>query len=184
MGNDSPHFFPSKNPNLGGDLGGWRPPASPWLQFWSGRRRERKGGWGRRGCRGPRTLALSRQPSWRDSIVVPLHAAQLGGPRHRRPSAALAQAASVATLSRHMHWRDRGYSSHQVRWRDQMGYFLQIKTVEIKILLTKKLKIKKTSRPSPRGPACLAPPTPTAINNLPLPPKLRSQPLVFSLPLF
>ena len=34
----------------------------------------------------------------------------------------------VATLSRHMHWRDRGYLSRQGKWRDQTGYSLQIKT--------------------------------------------------------
>ena len=28
--------------------------------------RERKGGWGRRGRRGPWIMALSRQPAWRD----------------------------------------------------------------------------------------------------------------------
>jgi len=34
----------------------------------------------------------------------------------------------VAILSRHMHWRDRGYLSRRGKWRDQTGYFLQIKT--------------------------------------------------------
>jgi len=49
-------------------------------------------------------------------FVAPVHVARQGGPRHRRRGAALARAASVATLSRHMHWRE------------QTGYSLQIKT--------------------------------------------------------
>jgi len=73
-------------------------------------------------------LALSRQPAWRDRLVAPVHVARQGGPRHRRRGAALARAASVATLSRHMHWRDRGYLSRHAGWRDQTGYTLQIKT--------------------------------------------------------
>jgi len=73
-------------------------------------------------------LALSRQPAWRDRLVAPVHVARQEGPRHRRRGAALARAASVATLSRHMHWRDRGYLSRHAGWRDQTGYALQIKT--------------------------------------------------------
>jgi len=57
-----------------------------------------------------------------------VHVARQGGPRHRRRGTALARAASVATLSRHMHWRDRGYLSRRGKWRDQTGYSLQIKT--------------------------------------------------------
>jgi len=45
-----------------------------------------------------------------------------------RRGAALARVASVATLSRHMQWRDRGYLSRHAAWRDQTGYALQIKT--------------------------------------------------------
>ena len=36
--------------------------------------------------------------------------------------------ARMATLARHMHWRDRGYLSRHAGWRDQTGYALQIKT--------------------------------------------------------
>ena len=61
-------------------------------------------------------------------LVTPARMARHGGPRHRRRGAALARAASVATLSRHMHWRDRGYLSRHAGWRDQTGYALQIKT--------------------------------------------------------
>ena len=60
-------------------------------------------------------------------LVAPVLVARQGGPRHRRRGATLARAASVATLSRHMHWRDRGYLSRQGKWRDQTGYSLQIK---------------------------------------------------------
>ena len=61
-------------------------------------------------------------------LVAPARMARQGGPRHRRRGAALARAASVATLSRHMPWRDKGYLSRHADWRDQMGYALQIKT--------------------------------------------------------
>jgi len=54
--------------------------------------------------------------------------ARQGGPRYPRRGAALARAASVATLPRHMHWRDRGYLSRHTGWRNQTGYALQIKT--------------------------------------------------------
>ena len=117
---------PPQNAGFGGDLGG--PAATRWRRAAQGGVRERKGGWGRRGRRGPMTLALSRQPAWRDRLVAPVHVARQGGPRHRRRGAALARAASVATLSRHMHWRDRGYLSRHEAWRDQTGYALQIKT--------------------------------------------------------
>ena len=86
------------------------------------------GGSGRRGRHGPRTLDLSRQPAWRDSLVAPVHVARQGGPRHRRRGVALARVAIVATLSRHMHWCDRGYLSRHAGWHDQTGYALQIKT--------------------------------------------------------
>ena len=43
--------------------------------------RERKGGWGRRGRHGPRILALSRQPAWRDRLVALVHVARQRGPR-------------------------------------------------------------------------------------------------------
>ena len=46
---------------------GGRPAATPWRRSDRGGVRERKRGWGRRGRRGPRTLALSRQPVWRDN---------------------------------------------------------------------------------------------------------------------
>ena len=72
--------------------------------------------------------ALKWPPPLSPSLVALVHVARQGGPRHRRRGAALARAASVATLSRHMHWRDRGYMSRRGKWRGQMGYFLQIKT--------------------------------------------------------
>ena len=45
---------------------------------------------------------------------------------HVIADAALARAASVATLSHHMHWHDIGYLSRRGKWRDQTGYSLQI----------------------------------------------------------
>ena len=88
----------------------------------------KKGRVGEKGAARAQELGLSRQPAWRDSLVAPVHVARQGEPRHRRRGAALARAASVATLSRHMHWRDSGYPSRRDKWRDQTGYFLQIKT--------------------------------------------------------
>ena len=41
-------------------------------------------------------------------LVALVHAARQGRTRHRPRGAALARTASVATLSRHMHWRDSG----------------------------------------------------------------------------
>ena len=123
-------FSPTPPPKgrIWGDLGGAAAGGDPWTTSGRGGVRERKGGWGGGGRRGPRTLPLSRQPAWRDKLVAPVHVARQGGPRHRRRGAALARAASVATLSRHMHWRDRGYLSRHAGWRDQTGYALQIKT--------------------------------------------------------
>ena len=122
---DFSYFYTKKMPDLSrsrgaaaGSRAGRRPARSGV--------RERMGGWGR--WRGLRTLALSRQPAWRDRLVAPVHVARQGGSRHRRRDAALARATSVATLSRHMQWRDRGYLSRHAAWRDQTGYALQIKT--------------------------------------------------------
>ena len=120
-----PQLFSPQKAGFGG-MGGAAAGGDPWTSSGRGGVRERKGGWGRRGWR-PRTLALSRQPAWRDRLVAPVHVARQGGPRHRRRGAALARAASVATLSRHMHWRDKGYLSRHAGWRDQTGYALQIK---------------------------------------------------------
>ena len=122
-----PVLFPLKKSDFGGDLGRGGGRRRPWTRCGQGGAREEKGGWGTRDRR-PRTLALSRQPAWRDRLVAPLHVARQVGPRHRRRVAALARAASVATLSRHMHWRDRGYLSRRGKWCDQTDYFLQIKT--------------------------------------------------------
>ena len=54
-----PHFTPSKTPDLEG-MGGLSGGGAV------GRKRGKKGGWGRRGWRGPMILALSRQPARRD----------------------------------------------------------------------------------------------------------------------
>ena len=64
-----------------------------------------------------------------NALVAPVHVA-----RQRchviapsaQPWCSTASSASVAALSRHMHWRDRGYLSRQVHWRDQTGYVVQI----------------------------------------------------------
>jgi hypothetical protein len=94
VGNISPHS-PPPMPDLGvagggSLLGGARVGLSE----------GRKGGWGRRGWHGPRTLALLRQPAWRDSLVVLVHVALQAGPRQYRPGTPLARYTSVATLSR------------------------------------------------------------------------------------
>jgi len=123
-----PQLQTNQKAGLRGIWGVGRPAATTYCCSGRGGVRERKGGWGRRGRRGPRILALSRQPAWRDRHVAPVHVARQGGPRQRRRGAALVRAASVATLSRHMHWRDRGYLSRHAGWRDQTGYALQIKT--------------------------------------------------------
>jgi len=123
-----PQLSPTQKAGFGGIWAVGLPAARTCYCSGRGGVRERKGGWGRRGRRGPRTLALSRQPAWRDRLVAPVHVAQQRGPRQHRRGAALARAASVATLSRHMHWRDRGYLSRHAGWRDQTGYALQIKT--------------------------------------------------------
>ena len=66
------------------------------------------GGRGRKSWHGPKSLALSRQPAWRDKAVAPAHVARQAQPRQCPRGTALARAASGATLSRHMQWRDRG----------------------------------------------------------------------------
>ena len=93
--------FPQLPPKgrIWGIWGVGRPAATTYCCSGRGGVRERKGGWGRRGRRGPRILALSRQPAWRDRLVAAVHVARQRGPRHRRRGAALARAASVATLS-------------------------------------------------------------------------------------
>ena len=51
---------------FGGFEGGAAAGGNPWTSSARGGVRERKGGWGRGGRRGLRTLALSRQCMWRD----------------------------------------------------------------------------------------------------------------------
>ena len=106
-------MFPPTSPppkgRIWGDLGGGAAGGDELLLLWSGRSEGKKGRVGEKRPARARILALSRQPAWRDRLVAPVHVARQGGSRHRRRGAALARAASVATLSRHMHWRDRGY---------------------------------------------------------------------------
>ena len=123
----SPTFLPPKG-RIWRDLGGGAAGGDDLLLLWSGRSEGKKGRVGEKRPARARILALSRQPAWRDRLVVPVHAVRQAQPRQRPSGAALARAASVATLSRHMYWRDRGYLSHHAGWRDQMGYALQIKT--------------------------------------------------------
>ena len=65
---DSPHSPPKRWIWGGGSegAGGRRRPLCAGRARTGGRR---KGGWGRRGLRGPRTKRLSRQPAWRDRGV-------------------------------------------------------------------------------------------------------------------
>ena len=70
----------------------------PLEELWSGRTEGKKGRVGERRPARAQDIGL----------VAPVHAARQGRPRHRPRGAALAWAASVATLSRHMHWRDSG----------------------------------------------------------------------------
>ena len=102
-----PPLFPLKKSELGGDLGG-ADGAVVLPAALVGEEEGKKGRVGKRGRRGPRTLALSRQHAWRDRVAT-------SSPTRR-------------SLSRHMHWRDRGYLSRQGKWRDQTGYSLEIKT--------------------------------------------------------
>jgi len=120
--------FPPQNAGFRGDLGGTASGGDALEEGYSGRSEGKKGRVGEKRPARARILALSRQPAWRDRLVAPMHVARQQGPRHRRRGAALARATSVATLSRHMHWRDRGYLSRHAGWRDQMGCALQIKT--------------------------------------------------------
>ena len=71
-----PTFPPSKR-RISGRI--WGAPATTWAQVWSGSRRGGVGGRGRKGWRGPKSLALSRQPTWRDKIVAPVHVARQEG---------------------------------------------------------------------------------------------------------
>ena len=66
------------------------------------------GGRGRKGWRGPKSLALSRQPTCRDKAVAPAHVARQAQPRQCLRGGALPRPVSVSILSRHMQWRDRG----------------------------------------------------------------------------
>ena len=97
-----PQLSPTQKAGFRGILGVGRPAATTYCCSGRGGVRERKGGWGRRGRRGPRILALSRQPTWRDRLVAPVHVVRQGGPRHRRHGAALAR-----DLSRQWCWRDK-----------------------------------------------------------------------------
>ena len=77
------------------------------------------GGWGRKGaCAGPG-----------NALVVPAHVARqrchIIAPS-AQPWRSAAPSASVAALSRHKHWRDKGYLSRQLHWLDQIGYVVQI----------------------------------------------------------
>ena len=112
-----PRTFSPKKSDFGGIWGVAAPAGDPGrVVVCVERGKEREGG-GRRPARAQDI-----------GLVAPVLVARQGGPRHRRRGATLARAASVATLSRHMHWRDRGYLSRHAGWRDQTGYALQIKT--------------------------------------------------------
>ena len=88
---------PPQRPDLG-DLGGGAAGGDDLLLLWSGRSEGKKGRVGEKRPARARILALSRQPARRDRLVAPVHVARQGGPRQRRRGAALARAASVATL--------------------------------------------------------------------------------------
>ena len=62
-----PQLSPTQKTGFGGIWGVGRPAATTCCSSGRGGVRERKGGWGRRGRRGPCILALSRHPEWRDS---------------------------------------------------------------------------------------------------------------------
>ena len=79
------------------DLGGGAAGGDDLLLLWSGRSEGKKGRVGERRPARAQDIGL----------VAPACMARQGGPRHRRRGAALARATSVATLSRHMHWRDK-----------------------------------------------------------------------------
>ena len=112
-----PQLFSPQKAGFGG-MGGCGGRRRPLDELWSGRSEGKKGRVGEK--RPARALDIG--------LVAPARMTRHGGPRHRRRGTALARAASVATLSRLMHWRDRGYLSRHAGWRDQMGYALQIKT--------------------------------------------------------
>ena len=108
-GKGGERFPPTSNQPKGRisrELGGGAAGGDDLLLLLSGRSE------GKKGRVGEKRLARAQDIG----LVAPVHVARQRGPRHRRRGAALVQAASVATLSRHMHWRD------------QTGYALQIKT--------------------------------------------------------
>ena len=122
-----PQLPPPKRPDLEGS-GGGAAVGDELLLLWAGRSEGKKGRVGEKRPARAQDIGLVAPARMARQLVAPMHVTRQRGPRQRRRGAALARAASVATLSRHMHWHDKGYLSRHARWRDQTGYALQIKT--------------------------------------------------------
>ena len=99
-----PPTFPPPKVRIWRDLGVGRPAATTCCCSGRGGVRERKGGWGRRGRRGPRILALSRQPAWRGRLVAPVHVARQRGPRQSQRGHTVGP---PGHLSRQWCWHDK-----------------------------------------------------------------------------
>ena len=121
-------FPPTPPPNAGfGGIWGGRRPLD---ELWSGRSEGKGGRVGEKRPARAQDIGLVA-PARMARQACRASACGATGRAMSSPSrrcAALARAASVATLSRHMNWHDRGYLSRHASWRDQTGYALQIKT--------------------------------------------------------
>ena len=126
--------FPHPKGRIWRDPGVGRPAAMTCCCSGQGGVRERKGGWGRRGRRGPWILALSRQPAWRDReghIIAGLGICRASGVGTTSPLCrAIVCPSPVSTAfctwwrgrsfwSRHWEWRDRLALSRHLNWRDK-----------------------------------------------------------------
>jgi len=102
---EGPERFPPKTTGFGG-IGEGGSPAAAGTSRWARSGGRRKGGWGRRGPARAQDVAPS---------ATGVHVTTPAG-------APLPTAATVATLSCHPQWHDRGYLTRHYSWRDQTGY--------------------------------------------------------------
>ena len=116
-----PTFLPPKG-RIWGDGGGCGGRRRPLDELWSGRSEGKKGRVGERRTAWAQNIGLVAPARMARQVC---RASTCGATA--RATSSLARAACVATLSRHMHWHDRGYLSRHDGWRDQTNYAPQIK---------------------------------------------------------
>ena len=123
MGNVSPNFPAPKRPDLEGS-GGGAAGGDDLLLLWSGRSEGKKGRVGEKSRRGPRILALSRLPAWRDReghVITGLGICRASGVGATSPLCRAIVCPSPVRTAFFTWWRGRSFWSRHSQWRDRLA---------------------------------------------------------------